>query len=924
MSVEYELCFVERPVLTTPINYSFMDEPQELETSTRYEPSQIEDAIYQSWEKSGLFTPPADGGRPTFTVMIPPPNVTGVLHMGHALNNTIQDIVIRHRRMLGFDALWVPGTDHAGIATQAVVEKKLLQETGKKRLDMGRAAFIDEIWEWRNVHGDVILEQLKKLGASCDWSRNKFTLDPEMSHAVRYAFKSLWDKGLVYRGARLVNWDCKLETAVSDDEIEYVTRKGFLYTIRYPLSGSEEFIEVATTRPETMFGDMGVAVHPRDPRYAKFIGKTLDLPLTNRQIPIVADESVDSEYGTGAVKVTPGHDPADYERGKRHQMPTLNILNPDGTLNSNCGDYAGKAREKAREEVLASLDKLELLIKTDEITHNVTVSDRSKTVIEPLVSEQWFVRMKEIAQPAINAVEQGDLKFKPSRWSKVYIDWLTNVHDWCISRQLWWGHRIPVWYDEDDVPLASVEDVEIGSLHPETGKKIVRQEEDVLDTWASSWLWPFSTLGWPDSVSTDLSRFYPTQFLSTGRDIIYLWVARMVMAGHSFLDHLPEKERCPFSTCYIHATVLDGQGRRMSKSAGNGIDPLEMIKEYGADAVRYSLMILTREGQDVKLSSNRFDLGRRFCNKIYNAARFAMLHLDEKELDVSNKSLAFEDKWILSRLQNLTKKVSKDLDEYNFHDAAQALYRFTTDDFCDWYLELVKRRFFVDEQNLSEADEASSLIARHTLGRVMSDLLKLLHPFVPFLTESLWADLPQRFREDKGLLMGSDWPQVNSSEIDCDVESQFDNIRDSVRAFRNVRSLLDLPARHEAEGVLHCDSLTDLKFLAENAEIIKYSARLKELQLAETGPAPIATGTDICHVGAVYLPMPIDADTVKLRNNLESKKKKLEGGLSGLEKKLSNEKFMANAEPEIVAHEKNRQLEMQKELKTVEANLKNI
>ncbi|HIA37960.1 MAG TPA: valine--tRNA ligase, partial [Planctomycetes bacterium] len=496
-----------------------MTEQQEPSTTTRYTPSEFEDSIYQIWQDSGLFTPPADGLRPTFTVMIPPPNVTGVLHMGHALNNTLQDVVIRHRRMTGYDALWVPGTDHAGIATQAVVEKKLYREQDLKRSDMGRDAFVDEIWKWREHHGDVILNQLQKLGASCDWSRTKFTLDPGMSLAVRTAFVKMWEKKLVYRGSRLVNWDCNLETAVSDDEIEYVTRKGKIYTLRYPLADSDEYIDVATTRPETMLGDMGVAVHPDDKRYAHMVGKNIALPLTHRLIPIVADDSVEADYGTGAVKITPGHDPADYERGQRHNMQVMNILNGDGTMNEECGQFAGLPREKAREEVVAAFEKLELFVGVEDITHNVTISDRSKSVIEPLVSEQWFVRMSEMSQPAINAVNDGSLNFKPARWKNVYLDWLENVHDWCISRQLWWGHRIPVWYDEDNTPLASIEDVEIGSLHPETGKPIVRQDEDVLDTWASSWLWPFATLGWPDSeTSQDLTRFYPTQFLSTGRD----------------------------------------------------------------------------------------------------------------------------------------------------------------------------------------------------------------------------------------------------------------------------------------------------------------------------------------------------------------------------------------------------------------------
>ena len=827
--------------------------------------------------------------------------------------------------MTGYDALWVPGTDHAGIATQAVVEKKLYRDNGVKRTDLGRDAFIDEIWKWREHHGDVILSQLQKLGASCDWSRTKFTLDPEMSLAVRTAFVKMWQKKLVYRGSRLVNWDCKLETAVSDDEIEYETRKGHIYTLRYPLDDGSGHIDVATTRPETMLGDTGVAVHPDDMRFADLVGKNIALPLTDRLIPIVADESVESGYGTGAVKITPGHDPADYERGMRHNMTVLNILNSDGTMNEECGQFAGVSREEARKQIIAAFDDLGLFMGEKEITHNVTISDRSKSVIEPLVSEQWFVRMSEMAKPAIDAVNNGSLNFKPARWKKVYLDWLENVHDWCISRQLWWGHRIPVWYDEDNVPFASVDDVKIGSLHPDTGKPIVRQDEDVLDTWASSWLWPFSTLGWPDAdAGQDLNRFYPTQFLSTGRDIIYLWVARMVMAGYAFLDELPEEDRCPFSTCYIHATVLDGQGRRMSKSAGNGIDPVEMINKYGADAVRYSLMILTREGQDVKLADNRFELGLRFCNKIFNAARFVVTHLHG---DLSAPAAyEFEDRWIKSRMSNLTVTISKALENYDFHDAAQALYRFTTDDFCDWYVELSKRRLWsIEDADASPEQLASAQAAKHTLGTILCDLLKLLHPFTPFLTEALWKDLPQEFREDKGLLMGSEWPVADKNSQDSNLEAEFDKLRDAVRAIRNVRALLEIPASDNPEAVLHCDTDQDIRLFTSQADIVNFTARLSASEVkAASSDAPLASGTDVFSAGAVFLPMPIDSDTTKLRLNLEKKLVKIKGGLTGLEKKLSNQKFVDNADPEVVEGERVRQHELQAECKTVEANLQNL
>ena len=663
-----------------------------MELSTRYDPQEHELDVYAAWDKSGGFQPrdAYEGSPGTFTVAIPPPNVTGVLHMGHALNDSIQDIVVRFKRMQGFETLWIPGTDHAGIATQAVVERMLLKERNLKREEMGREAFVAEIWKWKEVHGNRILEQLRRLGCSCDWTRTRFTLDDSMSRAVRESFVRLFDKGLIYQGARLVNWDCVLQTAVSDDEIEMVERKDKLYYLQYPVAGEEgRTITVATTRPETMVGDSGVAVHPDDPRYKDLVGKTLKLPLIGREIPVVADDTVSQEFGTGAVKITPGHDPADYERGARHNLALINVLNKDGTLNEEGGPFAGMSREQARKEVLEALDELGLLEKTENLTHNVPISDRSKSLIEPLVSEQWFVKMAELAQPAIGAVKAGPLQFKPERWTKTYLDWLENAHDWCISRQLWWGHRIPVWYDEDGVPTASREDLELGSAHPVTGKPIVRQDEDVLDTWASSYLWPFATLGWPDQTE-DLARFYPTQFLSTARDIIYLWVARMVMAGYEFMDHLPTEQRNPFAVCNIHATVLDAKGRRMSKSAGNGIDPIEMIEKYGADAVRFSLILLTREGQDTKLSGDRFEQGWRFGNKIWNAARFCMQNMEGERTDGSLASAErLEDRWILSRLEAVRVEVTTALEDYRLNDAAMALYRFVWNEFCDWYLVIL-------------------------------------------------------------------------------------------------------------------------------------------------------------------------------------------------------------------------------------------
>jgi valyl-tRNA synthetase len=888
-----------------------MTETASARLAARYEPGPIEAAAAQRWEASGAFTPAAQApARPAFTVMIPPPNVTGVLHMGHALNNTLQDVVVRHRRMLGLDVLWVPGTDHAGIATQAVVEKKLFQDGGRTREQMGREAFLREIWTWKEHHGGVILGQLRRLGASCDWTRTRFTMDPALSRAVRESFVRLWERGLIYRGARLVNWDCKLQTAVSDDEIEYVAQKGKLWRIRYPVAGRPgAFVTVATTRPETMLADTGVAIHPADARWTALHGAHLTLPLTGRDIPLLLDETVEAGFGTGAVKITPGHDPADYERGARFRLPVISLYEKDGRLNAAAGRFAGLTREKAREAVLAALEAEGLLDGEEEFVHNVPVSDRSKTAIEPLVSEQWFVRMSELSGPAIAAVKNGALRFKPERWTKVYLDWLENVHDWCISRQLWWGHRIPVWYDEDGEPVASREDLEIGAPHPRTGKPIVRQDEDVLDTWASSWLWPFATLGWPEPTA-DLARFYPTQFLSTARDILYLWVARMVMAGYAFADHLPAERRCPFAVCYVHATVLDGQGRRMSKSLGNGIDPVEMIEKYGADAVRYSLMILTREGQDVKLAENRFELGQRFCNKIWNAARFVLQNLEGEVAATGGDAL--EDRWIRARLAATAAEVSRALEGYDFHDAATALYRFTWDDFCDWYVEAAKRRL--------RGDPADAARVRRTLGEVLSALLRLLHPFTPFLTEMLWTELPESFRAGSELAIRAPWP-TQAGAADAAAEDDFARLQDVVRALRNVQALLEIPPSERAAALLRCEDAAAAALATAERDSIAHLARCGAIEVRHGGAAPPDSGTDVFRGGSVFLARPAGTDVAKLRGSLEKKLQRVEQGLRATEAKLANDRFLASAEAEVVTAERERLAAMGREAATLRANL---
>ncbi|MEM7310217.1 MAG: valine--tRNA ligase [Planctomycetota bacterium] len=887
-----------------------------MELESRYDPHAHESDVYDQWMAADAFTPSPDKpeGREPFVIMIPPPNVTGVLHMGHALNGTLQDVTIRYQRMRGRDALWLPGTDHAGIATQAVVEKKLYAEEKLTRQELGREAFVEKIWEWKETHGNKILEQYRRLGSSCDWSRTRFTLEPDLSRAVREAFVRLWERDLIYRGARLVNWDCVLQTAVSDDEVEMVKTKSKLHYLKYPVKGEEgRFVTVATTRPETMVGDTGVAVNPTDERYADLVGKQLVLPIVDRDIPVVADDTVDPAFGTGAVKVTPGHDPADYERGARHNLPLINVLNKDGTMNDEAGPFAGMPREKARKALCERLDELGMLDKIEDYVHNVPISDRSKSAIEPLVSEQWFVKMKPLAEPAIAAVHNGALTIRPPRWKKVYLDWLENVHDWCISRQLWWGHRIPVWYDEDGTPYASRDDVEIGSPHPETGKPIVRQDPDVLDTWASSWLWPFATLGWPDQTP-DLERFYPTHFLSTAREIIYLWVARMVMAGYALLDHLPEDKRCPFSTCFIHATVLDAKGKRMSKSAGNGIDPLDLIEEFGADAVRLSLVLLTREGQDVKLAPDRIEMGKRFTNKVWNAARFVFSNLEGERTDVTAASAtALEDRWILSRLANVTQEVTAALEEYRFNDGATALYRFVWNDFCDWYLELVKSR-------LGEGDSEGARAARGVLARVLADSLRLLHPFTPFQTEVLWKALHAQLGAEAGLLIRDPWPEADAAAIDSGAEADIGVVQELVGAVRSVRALTMIADRRPLSVQVVAPAEDTRRVLADSHERALALAFLEELDVVASGERPPSSAVSVAGGMEVFVRLGDDVDLDRLRDTLEKRTAKLEKAIQGSEKKLENKGFLERADPDVVQTERDRLGEMRVEIELLARN----
>ncbi len=844
------------------------------------------------WEESGLFTAGQRPDAEPYTVMIPPPNVTSFLHMGHALNGVVQDVLVRWHRMRGRDVLWLPGTDHAGIATQAVVERKLFEEQKKTRHDLGRDAFLEKVWAWKEEYGSLILEQTRQLGCSCDWTRTAFTMDENLSRAVREAFVHLWEKGLVYRGERLVNWDCVLRSAIGNDEIEEVERKGHLWHFKYPLEDGSGHVVVATTRPETMLGDTGVGVNPADERYTDFVGRNVILPLMDRSIPIVADYSVKQEFGTGAVKITPGHDFDDYERGRRCNLPIVNILNEDGSLNDNAGAYAGMDRAKARKKIVADMDALGLLDKVEDYDLRLPLSDRSKSPIEPLLSEQWFVKMKPLAEPAIRAVKDGTLKFVPERWTKVYLDWLENVRDWCISRQLWWGHRIPVWYDEDGVPVASREDLEIGAPHPETGKPIVRQDEDVLDTWASSWLWPFSTLGWPKETE-DLARFYPTHLLSTAREIIYLWVARMVMAGYEFLG------QCPFDTVYIHATILDGQGRRMSKSLGNGIDPRDMIAQYGADAVRFTLALLTTEGQDVKLSPTKFELGRNFMNKIWNAARFVLSSVPA-EAASAEPGTTLTDRWILSRREEAVAQITTALENYRYHDAAQALYRFVWDDFCDWYVEASKERL-----------RARDLPCGATLTTVLRTIVRLLQPFAPYLAAELAEPLGE-----SGPAALLPWPEAGAR--DEAAEADVARLQEIVRAIRRLRNENQVGQKAMVHAVVRTDA-PDL--LRDQEALVRRLARCESFEAGPVVKKPATPASAVLACDEVFVSLEGHIDLDAERTRIQKELDKAEGHLASIEKKLQNENFVARAKPEVVQRERERSGEVRERLEKLKEAL---
>ena len=864
-----------------------------------YDPSAVEEKLYKFWNDSGFFHAEADEKKKPFTIVIPPPNVTGQPHMGHAFDETLQDILIRTKRMQGYSALWMPGTDHAGIATQIKVEENLRKEEGLTRYDLGREKFLERVWDWKHKYGNRIISQLKKLGSSCDWERERFTMDEGCSKAVKEVFVNLYEKGLIYKGHRIINWCPHCATALSDAEVEYETQPGKLWHIRYPLADGSGDLIVATTRPETFMGDTGVAVNPDDERYRHLIGKTCILPIMNREIPIFGDEYVDMEFGTGCVKVTPCHDPNDFEMGQRHGLEQILVFNEDATVNVNGGKYEGMDRYECRKAVVKDLEEGGYLVKIEDHEHNVGTCYRCGTTVEPMTSAQWFVKMAPLAKPAMDVVHDGRVKFVPDRFSKTYLRWMENVHDWCISRQLWWGHRIPAYYCDDcGEMVVAKEDV---TVCPKCGGTHMRQEEDVLDTWFSSALWPFSTLGWPEKTK-ELDYFYPTSVLVTGYDIIFFWVARMIFSG---MEQMKEE---PFKTVYIHGLVRDAQGRKMSKSLGNGIDPLEIIGQYGADALRFTLVTGNSPGNDMRFSTEKVESSRNFANKIWNASRFIQMNLTIDKAELPAK-LALEDKWILSKYNDLVKAVTENIDKYELGLAVQKLYDFIWDNFCDWYIEIVKPRL------QDKDDPAANENAQKVLCYVLSGTMQLLHPFMPFITETIWQALPH----EGPSVMVSKWPEYEDALHFAVEAEQVETMMDTIRAIRARRAEMNVPPSKKAQVIL----LTDKRAAYEAGSL--FFAKLayaSGIEFVEQAPANLESLVSIVTKGAqVYMPMGELVDFEKERARLQKEKAKVQKDIDFVMKKLNNPGFVAKAPEAVIAQEREKAAKYQELMEKLEASL---
>jgi valyl-tRNA synthetase len=881
----------------------------EKELAKVYEPTAVERNWYGVWEREGFFRAKPDSGKPPYSIVIPPPNVTGALHMGHALNNTLQDILCRWKRMSGYEVLWMPGTDHAGIATQNVVERQLAGE-GTSRHDLGREAFIERVWKWKGESGGQIIGQLKRLGASCDWERERFTMDEGLSRAVREVFVRLYEEGLIYRDNRLINWCPRCHTALSDIEVEHEDKAGNLWHIRYPVVGDpDRFVVVATTRPETMLGDTAVAVHPEDERYADLVGKRVLLPLVNREIPVVADEYVDREFGTGVVKITPAHDFNDFEVGRRHNLDLLNVFDESAVVNAAGHQYEGMDRFAARKKVVEDLEGLGLLEKIDDHAHAVGGCYRCKTVVEPYLSLQWYVKVGPLAERALAAVKDGRTRIVPQQWENTYYDWMENIKDWCISRQIWWGHRIPAWYCDHcgKTTVAKVDPTVCAAC----GSDEIRQETDVLDTWFSSALWPFSTMGWPDRTP-ELAAFYPTSCLVTGFDILFFWVARMMMMGLHFMDEVP------FRDVYIHALVRDAQGQKMSKSKGNVIDPLVVIDQYGTDAFRFTLAAFAAQGRDIKLAEERIAGYRNFVNKIWNASRFALMNLEGFDPDAVNPAaldLSNADRWILHRLNAAAAETAEALDAYRFNDAAGTLYRFTWSEFCDWYIELAK-------DDLYRGDDARKVTARYILWLVLENLLRLLHPFMPFITEEIWHALPGT--RPAASIMVADYPR-HVPERDCpEGAAEMELVMEVIRGIRNIRGEMDVAPSREIAVILSCGSADSLRLLKRNEAYVMSLARLSDLAIGQGLERPADAAVQVAGDVEIAVPLKGLVDVEEEERRLLKEIGKLDKEIEMFGRKLENPSFVERAPAEVVAKEREKLTEVSQKKEVLLASLDKI
>ena len=865
-----------------------------------YDPHAVESKIYDFWEKGGFFRGIRDEKKKPFSIVMPPPNVTGQLHMGHALDGTLQDILTRYKRMQGYATLWLPGQDHAGIATQIRVEEDLRKNEGLTRYDLGREKFLERVWDWKNQYGNRIIEQQKRLGASCDWERNRFTMDEVCARAVRETFCELYDKGLIYKGSRIINWCPHCRTALSDAEVEYKDMPGHFWHIRYPIEDSDEEFIIATTRPETMLGDTGVAVHPDDERYKHLVGKNAILPLVGRKLPIVADEYVELGFGTGAVKMTPCHDPNDYEVGLRHNLEQIQCIDEDAKI-INGGKYNGMDRYECREAIVKDLEEQGYLVKVEPYSHNVGCCYRCGNVVEPLTSPQWFVKMKPLAKAAIDVVKDGRIKFVPERFTKTYLNWMENVHDWCISRQLWWGHQIPAWYCDDCGKITVSREDATCCAH--CGSKNIHREEDVLDTWFSSALWPFSTMGWPEKTS-DLDFWYPTSVMVTGYDIIFFWVARMIFSG---MEQMNEE---PFKTVFIHGLVRDSLGRKMSKSLGNGIDPLDMIDRYGADALRFNLITGNSPGNDMRFYVEKCEAMRNFCNKLWNASRFVMMNLGIEKNELP-ETLELEDKWILSRLNDVVKEVCENMDHFELGVAAGKIYDFIWDDYCDWYIELTKPR-------LNSGDEALSRSAQQVLLYVLTEILKLLHPFTPFITEEIWQALPH----EGEALMVQDYPAYKEN-LSFPLEAQrFETVMEAIKAVRARRSEMNVPPSRKAHLMIVTDEREAFEAGRSYITKLAYASDISVLDMVPADAEKMVSA--VTDNARMFMPMADLVDLEKERARLQKELANAEKQLQGQIAKLSNQNFVTRAPEAVVNTEREKQAKLEALIENLKANLAHL